>query len=122
MIPLSGTRHGNAVLKLYPSTVKGKRYTVYVPQSAKPSGADPLKGGIPKGNKQVKVDFGSSEHDNYTIHKDIERKRLYQIRHKNDHINDPYSAGFWSWWVLWNKPSLSDSFKEAVSFAKTQIR
>lgn len=86
-------------LKLYPSTVKGKRYTVYVP----------------KGNKQVKVDFGSSEHDNYTIHKDIERKRLYQIRHKNDHINDPYSAGFWSWWVLWNKPSLSDSFKEATS-------
>jgi len=100
-------------LKLYPSTVKGKRYTVYVPQSRTSLG---------KGDKQVKVDFGSSEHDNYTIHKDPERKRLYQIRHKNDHINDPYSAGFWSWWVLWNKPSLSDSFKEAVSFAKTQIR
>ncbi len=94
-------------LKLYPSTIKGKRYTVYVPHGA---------------DKLVKVDFGSSEHDNYTIHKDPERKRLYQIRHKNDHINDPYSAGFWSWWVLWNKPSLSDSFKEAVSFAKTQIR
>lgn len=93
-------------LKLYPSTVKGKRYTVYVP----------------KGNKQVKVDFGSSEHDNYTIHKDIERKRLYQIRHKNDHINDPYSAGFWSWWVLWNKPSLSDSFKEAISLYNELIR
>lgn len=96
----------NESLKLYPSTIKGKRYTVYVP----------------KGDKQVKVDFGSSEHDNYTIHKDPERKRLYQIRHKNDHINDPYSAGFWSWYVLWNKPSLSDSFKEAISLYHETIR
>jgi hypothetical protein len=83
---------------LYPSTVKGKRYTIY----------------IPKGDKQVKVDFGSSSHDNFTIHKDPERKRLYRLRHKNDNINDPYSPGYWSWWVLWNKPSLMDSMEEAV--------
>lgn len=93
-------------LTLYPSTVKGKRYTVYVP----------------KQNKLIKVDFGSSEHENYTIHKDPERKRLYQIRHKNDHINDPYSAGFWSWWVLWNKPSLQESMKEALSLYNELIR
>jgi hypothetical protein len=93
-------------LTLYPSNIKGKRYTIY----------------IPKGNKNIKIDFGSSEHENYTIHKDAERKRLYQIRHKNDHINDPYSAGFWSWWVLWNKPSLQESMREAVSFAKKQIK
>lgn len=89
-------------LTLYPSKVKGKRYTIYVP----------------RGNRVVKIDFGSSDHDNYTIHKDSERKRLYQIRHKNDHINDPYSAGFWSWWVLWNKPSLQDSLKDAISKGK----
>lgn len=102
-------------LKLYPSTIKGKRYTVYVPKGDKQA----------QGSAEtafVKVDFGSSEHDNYTIHKDPERKRLYQIRHKNDHINDPYSAGFWSWWVLWNKPSLSDSFKEATSLYHKLIR
>lgn len=89
-------------LTLYPSKVRGKRYTIYVP----------------RGNRVVKIDFGSSDHDNYTIHKDSERKRLYQIRHKNDHINDPYSAGFWSWWVLWNKPSLQDSLKDAISKGK----
>ena len=89
-------------LTLYPSKVKGKRYTIYVP----------------RGDRVVKIDFGSSDHDNYTIHKDSERKRLYQIRHKNDHINDPYSAGFWSWWVLWNKPLLHDSLKDAITRGK----
>lgn len=99
---------------LYPSNVKGKRYTIYVPQSAKPNGADSLKENIPRGDKLVKVDFGSSSHDNFTMHKDPERKRLYRLRHKNDKINDPYSPGYWSWWVLWNKPSLMDSMEEAV--------
>lgn len=89
-------------LTLYSSKLKGKRYTIYVP----------------KGNRSMKIDFGSSDHDNYTIHKDPERKRLYQIRHKNDHISDPYSAGFWSWWVLWNKPSLHDSLKDAITRGK----
>lgn len=97
---------GSNAFTLYPSNIKGKRYTIYVP----------------KADKQIKIDFGSSEHDNYTIHKDPERKRLYQIRHKNDHIHDPYSAGFWSWWVLWNKPSLQESFKEAKSLANKAIR
>lgn len=102
-------------LTLYPSKIKGKRYTVYVPTNGS------LPKGALKGNKNIKVDFGSSEHENYTIHKDSERKRLYQIRHKNDNINDPYSAGFWSWWVLWNKPSLQESMREAVSIAKRII-
>ena len=93
-------------MKLYPSTVKGKRYTVYVP----------------KGDKVMKIDFGSSEHDNYTIHKDPERKRLYRIRHHKDNINDPYSPGFWAYHVLWNKTSLSESFDEAVSLAKRLLR
>jgi tRNA U34 2-thiouridine synthase MnmA/TrmU len=90
---------------LYPSNISGKRYTIYVP----------------KGNRLIKIDFGSSEHENYTIHKDPERKRLYRIRHKNDHINDPYSAGFWAYHVLWNKPSLQESMKDAVAMAKRII-
>ena len=84
--------------RLYPSNIKTKRYTIYVP----------------KGDKLVKIDFGSSQHENYTMHKDPERKRLYRLRHKNDNLSDPYSPGYWSWWVLWNKPSLADSLEEAV--------
>lgn len=91
---------------LYPSSVKDKRYTVYVP----------------KRNGAVKIDFGSSNHENYTMHKDPERKRLYRIRHKNDHINNPYSAGFWSYHVLWNKPSLQESMREAIALSNELLR
>jgi len=89
-------------LTLQPSQVKGKRYVISVPRAG----------------RFVKINFGSSDHENYTIHHDPERKRLYQVRHKNDHINDPYSAGFWSWWVLWNKPTIEESLKEAIAKAK----
>jgi hypothetical protein len=91
---------------LYPSNIKGKRYTLYVP----------------KGNKNIKIDFGSSEHENYTMHKDSERKRLYRIRHHKDNIDNPYHAGFWAYHVLWNKPSLQESMNEAVSLAKRFLR
>ena len=101
---------------LYPSNIKGKRYTVYVPTA----------GSFPKGalkpNKNIKVDFGSSDHENYTIHKDSERKRLYRIRHHKDNIDNPYHAGFWAYHVLWNKTSLEDSMNEAVSLAKRFLR
>lgn len=90
---------------LYPSTQKDKRYTVFVP----------------KGNRLIKVDFGSRAHDNFTIHRDRERRRLYRIRHANDRIDDPYSPGFWAWHVLWNKTSLSDSMREAVALARRII-
>lgn len=90
---------------LYPSNIKGKRYTVYVP----------------KGNRLMKIDFGSSEHENYTIHKDKERRRLYRIRHHKDHLDSPYHAGFWAYYVLWNKPSIQESMREAVSLSNKLI-
>ena len=103
-------------LTLYPSNIKGKRYTVYVPT------AGSLPKGALKGNKNIKVDFGSSEHDNYTIHKDPERKRLYRIRHHKDNLDNPYHAGFWAYHVLWNKTSLDESMKDAVALAKRFLR
>lgn len=49
----------------------------------------------------------------YTIHKDPERKKRYIIRHKkNEHWNDPITAGSLSRYVLWNKPSLRESIKD----------
>jgi hypothetical protein len=100
---------------LYPSNIKGKRYTVYVPTAGSRSQRQSLP-------SLVKVDFGSSEHENYTIHKDSERKRLYRIRHHKDNIDNPYHAGFWAYHVLWNKPSLQESMNEAVSLAKRFLR
>ena len=59
------------------------------------------------------VHFGSPEHQNFTIHKDEGRKRLYIARHEaNENWNDIRTAGFWSRWLLWNKPTLSQSIRD----------
>jgi hypothetical protein len=62
-----------------------------------------------------KVDFGAVGYSDYTIHKDYDRMKLYEIRHKkreNWTKTGIASAGFWSKWLLWNKPSLPASIKD----------
>lgn len=58
------------------------------------------------------VQFGAKGYEDYTTHHDEERKRRYQIRHRNDNLTDPTSPGALSWYILWNKKSLKDSIKD----------
>ena len=58
------------------------------------------------------VHFGDVHYENYLIHQDDNRKRAYRKRHINDNIKDPFSAGFWSYNLLWNKPYLSQSIDD----------
>jgi len=62
--------------------------------------------------KTHKVPFGSSEYENYRdltglnlythlIHGDKKRKKLYRARHKKDLKDGYYSAGYFSYFVLW---------------------
>jgi hypothetical protein len=46
------------------------------------------------------------------MHKDEERKKKYKLRHQNDMINDITKAGAYSWFLLWNKPTLNESIKD----------
>ena len=63
-------------------------------------------------NKKT-VSFGSSEHSDFTKHKDTERKQRYLNRHKaQENGNDPTTAGALSKYVLWNKPTISASVKD----------
>lgn len=61
------------------------------------------------------IHFGAKGYEDYTTHKDNERKKRYIARHS---INEDWTkggidtAGWWSRWLLWNKPSLSDSIKD----------
>jgi len=73
--------------KLYPSTNATKKYDIYV--------TSPETGNVKK------VSFGAKGYEDYTIHRDIERRRRYRLRHQNDRLTDPTWAGFWSWYVLW---------------------
>jgi hypothetical protein len=62
--------------------------------------------------RQNNIKFGAYGMSDYTQHKDIKRKTLYETRHiVRENWNDPSTAGFWSKWILWNKPSVSESLK-----------
>lgn len=61
------------------------------------------------------VRFGDKQYEDYTMHRDPARKRQYISRHKtreNWHKNGIATAGFWSRWILWNKPTLASSIRD----------
>ncbi len=61
-------------------------------------------------NGRKTVSFGQRGASDYTIHKDAERKERYLRRHQtNEDWTDPTTAGFYSRWVTWNKPTLQQS-------------
>jgi hypothetical protein len=48
------------------------------------------------------TNFGAYGYEDYTQHKDKERRRLYRERHKKDlDTKDSRRAGFLSYYILW---------------------
>lgn len=65
------------------------------------------------------VKFGATGYQDYTQHKDKQRRENYRSRHRNDNLDDPKSAGFWSWYVLWGESTdIKKNFASAVARAK----
>jgi len=61
------------------------------------------------------VNFGAKGYSDYTKHKNKSRMRRYENRHKsreNWKKSGIRSAGFWSKWILWNKPGFLESIKD----------
>ena len=61
------------------------------------------------------IHFGSKPYSDYTKHGDFARMKRYETRHKsreNWNKSGMKTAGFWSKWLLWNKPTLSSSIKD----------
>lgn len=79
-------------------------------------------------NKETKIKFGAYGMNDYIIYSknddpDKEKnKKNYLNRHrKNEDWNDITTAGFWSRWILWNKPTLSESIYDTVRRYKIKI-
>jgi hypothetical protein len=71
------------------------------------------------------IHFGAAGMSDYTIHKDHDRMLRYNQRHKsreNWKRSGIKTAGFWSKWLLWNKPSLLASKKDIISRFKIQFK
>jgi hypothetical protein len=65
------------------------------------------------GNKTIH--FGAKNYSDFTKHKDRSRMHRYSNRHRSRENwckSGIKSAGFWSKWILWNKPSLLASIKD----------
>ena len=65
-------------------------------------------------NKNI-TSFGDSRYQDYTIHKDSDRKTNYLSRHKTNEnwgVTGIKSAGFYSRWILWNKTNLDNSIRD----------
>ena len=66
------------------------------------------------------IHFGAMGYSDYTKHKDPDRMKLYNNRHKT---REDWSkagietAGFWAKWILWSKPSL----KEAIAYTEDKF-
>jgi len=62
-----------------------------------------------------KVRFGAKGYEDFTTHKDEERKQRYINRHKKKENWTKAgidTKGFWSRWLLWNKPTISESYED----------
>lgn len=66
--------------------------------------------------------FGAAGYSDYTIHKDKSRKLKYIARHKSrENWNDPYTRGFWSRWLLWEKKTIKSAIKHIYEKFKIRI-
>jgi hypothetical protein len=60
--------------------------------------------------------FGQENASDYTQHGDIQRKQNYIKRHEaREDWKDYMSAGALSYWILWNKPTLTASIEDYMS-------
>jgi hypothetical protein len=82
------------------STRKGKKWMVVIPMAQ---------------GRSSTVHFGAEGYKDYTQHGDDNRKRNYISRHRKNEDWSPSgmgTAGFWARWLLWNKPTLSQSIQD----------
>jgi len=61
----------------------------------------------------TRTKFGSSSYENYLMHGDKERRRLYRLRHYKDlRTSDPRRSGYLSMFLLWgDSRSLQENIK-----------
>lgn len=59
------------------------------------------------------ISFGAKGMEDFTTHKDEERKERYIARHRaRENWDKPDTAGALSRWILWNKPTFTASLAD----------
>lgn len=69
---------------------------------APPSSAHKFIATFTSGETTRSTPFGARGYEDYTIHKDKQRRERYRTRHQCDlRTNDPTRAGYLSYYLLW---------------------
>ena len=70
----------------------------------------------PETQKEKHTDFGATGYDDFTTSGDKEQRERYRTRHAKDlKSGDPTKAGFLSYYILWNKPTLTGGVRDYKS-------
>jgi len=57
--------------------------------------------------------FGAANMDDYTLTHDREQRERYRTRHQKDlNTGDATKAGYLSYYILWNKPTIAASIRD----------
>jgi hypothetical protein len=68
------------------------------------------------GDRMKHTDFGQAGAPDFTLTGDEARRDAYRTRHKKDLDTGDYTrAGFLSYYLLWNKPTLAGSVRDYKS-------
>ena len=89
-----------------------KTYTLYKPDNDKYKYKIYV---VDENGKIKKIEFGANGYSDFTQHKNEERRQRYITRHySRENWNDYTTKGYWSYWILWNKPTIQESYKDVI--------
>jgi hypothetical protein len=88
---------------------------IYLYESDKPTKKFFIQYVNPKTGRLKKVYFGAAGYDDFTLSKNEEQKARYLKRHRGmgEDYTNIYSPGALAKYILWNKPTISASIKDA---------
>ena len=71
-------------------------------------------------NNHTIIPFGAAGYEDFTTHKDEQRRQNYIKRHGGENWNrgNVMSAAWLSRWILWEKPTLKEAIKHASEMYK----
>jgi hypothetical protein len=85
------------LIKIEPSALKTKKWTAIFEHDG----------------KTTRTHFGAAGANDFTITGDTEARKRYLTRHKKDlDTKDPTRAGYLSYYILWNKPTMAASIRD----------
>jgi len=70
----------------------------------------------------LNIHFGDQRFEDYTQHKDKDRRSKYRRRHyKREDWSDYTTAGFWATHLLWNEPTLQESAQDIERILRRRV-